>query len=141
MRIRRNRALRSNNRLTTSQRQLLLDTLLEAGEHLDAKQLYRRAADKDPRISLATVYRNLRLFKELGLVEERRLEGAHCCYELRTPGEHHHLVCTRCGQVAEFRSALVGRLVSDIERERCFRVTRAMLYLEGHCGQCEALNE
>ena len=139
--MRRNRALRSNNKLTTSQRRLLLDTLLESDEHLDARELYRRAADRDPRISLATVYRNLRLFKELGLVEERRLEGTHCCYELRTPGEHHHLICTRCGQIAEFRSGLVGRLVSDIERERRFRVTRAMLYLEGYCGQCEVHHE
>ena len=66
MRINRNPALELKERPLTTQRRLLLDILREAEGHLDARELFQRAIDKDPRISLATVYRNLRLFKELG---------------------------------------------------------------------------
>ena len=69
MRIDRINGSAKANRPATLQRQLLLDTLREAKGHLDARELYRQAMEKDPRISLATVYRNLRLFKELELVD------------------------------------------------------------------------
>jgi hypothetical protein len=62
-----------NGRSFTAQRQLLLDLLKKAGGHLSAKELYRGASTKNESVSLATVYRTLQLFKELGLVEERRL--------------------------------------------------------------------
>ena len=57
----------------THHRRLLLELIRNAGGHIDAKELYRRASRKDDSISLATVYRALRLFKEKGLVSERRL--------------------------------------------------------------------
>ena len=56
--------------LVTAQRQLILDILREAGSHIDAKEVYRRASERDPEISIATVYRSLHLFKEKGLIEE-----------------------------------------------------------------------
>ena len=124
------------HRPITAQRQLLLDILHEARGHLGAKELYRRAADRDPRISLATVYRNLRLFKEIGLVDELRLDDTRCSYEMRSPTEHHHLICTACGQVIEFETPLVARLASEIRRTQSFEVTKSVLYLEGRCEQC-----
>ena len=78
MRIGRKEPGSMKERPSTPQRRLLLDTLRGAKGHLDARELYRRALEKDPHISLATVYRNLRLFKELGLVDERRLDEVHC---------------------------------------------------------------
>jgi len=59
----------------TSQRRLLLDLIRQSEGHLDADELYRLAKEREPRISLSTVYRTLRLFKELGLVEERHFRG------------------------------------------------------------------
>ena len=62
----------------TSQRRLLLNIIRNADGHLDADELFRQAKEKEPRISLSTVYRNLNLLKEVGLVAERRLgEGHH----------------------------------------------------------------
>jgi len=94
------------------------------------------AMDKDPHISLATVYRSLRLFKELGLVEERRLDEAYCYYEIKGSTEHYHMICTACGLVMEFESPLVGDLVEEVRRNTDFNVTRAVLYLEGYCSKC-----
>lgn len=137
MRIDRKQPGGIKDRPSTPQRRLLFDTLREAKGHLDARELYRTAAEKDPRISLATVYRNLRLFKELGLVEERRLDEVHCYYEIKRAPEHYHMVCTACGRVVEFESSLVSDLAAEVQRNSDFDVTRAVLYLEGYCPECK----
>jgi len=121
----------------TAQRELIWGILQEAGTHIDAKELYRRAVEQDPRISVATVYRSLRLFKEMGLVDERRLVQVRCCYEIKRQDEHHHLVCRGCGRVIEFESPLIQRLVMEVRRKSRFQVTRAELCLEGYCEKCE----
>jgi len=121
----------------TAQRQLLLELLRDADEHIDAKELYRRASARDESIGSATVYRNLNLFKQLGLVEERRLGKVSCCYEIKQSPEHQHLVCQGCGKIIEFQNPLVGKLIKAVRREHGFKVTKAELYLEGYCPECE----
>ena len=121
----------------TPQRRLLLSVMQEAGRHLDAKELYRRASERDPNISLATVYRNLRVFEEQGLIDERHLGQTRCYYEMKHLGEHQHLVCQACGQVIEFESSLIRKLVAEVQRKNNFSVTKVELYLEGHCHKCK----
>ena len=121
----------------TSQRRLLLSIMQEAEKHLDAKELYRRASERDDSISLATVYRNLHLFKEQGLINERHLGQARCYYEITRLGEHQHLVCESCGQVIEFESPLIRKLVAEVQRKNNFSVTKVELYLEGYCHKCK----
>ena len=124
-------------RLVTWQRRLILDTLHEAEGHLNARELYRRAIEKEPHLSLATVYRNLRLFKELGLVEERRFDEVHCYYEIKRSTHHYDVICNVCGRVMEFESPMIEKLVDEVQRNSDFTVTKAVLYLEGYCRQCE----
>jgi len=121
----------------TSQRRLLLSVMQEAEKHLDAKELYRRASEKDASISLATVYRNLHLFKRQGLINERHLGQARCFYEMKHSGEHQHLICESCGQVIEFESPLIRKLVAEVQRRNNFAVTKVELYLEGYCDKCK----
>jgi len=122
----------------TPQRRLLLSVMQEAERHLDAKELYRRASEKDAGISLATVYRNLRLFEEQGLIEERHFGHTRCCcYEMKHSGEHQHLICRGCGQVIEFESPLICKLLAEVQRKNDFRVTRIELCLEGYCRECK----
>ncbi len=123
----------------TPQRRLLLSIMREAGRHLDAKEVYRRASERDPNISLATVYRNLRVFEKQGLLNERHLGQARCYYEMKRSGEHQHLVCEACGQVIEFESPLIRKLVAEVQRKNNFSVTKVELYLEGHCHKCKEL--
>jgi len=137
MRMRINRNGRTKIQPDTPQRRLLLSVMQEAGKHLDAKELYRRASDRDTSISLATVYRNLRLFKEQGLINERHLGQAHCYYEMKHGGEHQHLVCEACGQVLEFESPLIRKLVIEVQQKNKFSVTRVEMYLEGYCRKCK----
>ena len=121
----------------TAQRRLLLELIRNAGGHIDAKELYRRASSKNESISPATVYRSLSLFKQLGLVDERRFGKMRCYYEIKQTLEHQHLVCQGCGKVIEFESPLIRKLVDKVQREHGFNVTKAELYLEGYCEQCK----
>jgi Fur family ferric uptake transcriptional regulator len=120
----------------TSQRRLLLELLRHSEGHLDAEELYRIAKVWEPRISLSTVYRNLSLFKKLGLVDERHFTEAHHHYEVKQKGEHHHLICLNCGRVAEFEYHLSERFKEGIGRNTGFEVAGGEIYLEGYCEQC-----
>jgi len=121
----------------TAQRRLILELIRDSGGHLDAKELYQRARVRDESIGPATVYRSLNLFKELGLVDERRLGKVCCCYELKKSSEHQHLVCQRCGKVIEFQDPHFQKLIKTLQREYGFKITKAELCLEGCCEQCE----
>jgi Fur family ferric uptake transcriptional regulator len=125
----------------TTQRRLLLEVLQEAQGPIDAKELYRRASASDQSISWATVYRSLNLFKQLGLVDERRLTKARCFYEIKQSPEHMHLVCQCCGKIIEFENSLVRKLVEVVRQEHCFNVTKVDLCLEGYCAKCDGSKE
>ena len=121
----------------TAQRRLLLELIRQADAHIDARELYRRASSRDESISPATVYRSLNLFKQLGLVDESRLGKMRCYYEMKQSPEHQHLVCQGCGKVIEFQNPLIGQLIEAVRREHRFNITKAELYLEGYCPECE----
>jgi len=120
----------------TRQRALLLGILREGNGHLDASALYRRARDRSASISLSTVYRALRLFRESGLVEAHQLEGTRRRYEPAAVRRHYHLVCLSCGRVAEFECALSEAVKQRVAREKRFQVTNAEVRLEGYCASC-----
>ena len=120
----------------TSQRRLILDILRHSEGHLDADELYRLAKEREPRISLATVYRNLNLFKELGLVEERHFTEEHHHYEVKRRRKHHHLICLGCGRVVEFEYPLTRQMKEHISRKSGFKVLNTEISMEGYCERC-----
>jgi len=121
----------------TTQRRLLLELIRDADGHIDAKELYRRASARDESIGSATVYRSLNLFKELGIVDERRLGKLRCYYEIKQSPQHQHLLCQGCGKIIEFQNPYFNKLVKAAQREHGFKITKAELYLEGYCPECE----
>lgn len=125
----------------TNQRRLLLELLRNTAGHIDAKELFRRASARDESISPATVYRTLKLFKELGLIDEMRLGNIRCFYEIKHSPEHQHLVCRGCGKVMEFQNPYFKKLIEAVQQEHGFQVTKAELYLEGYCPECEEKDE
>jgi Fur family ferric uptake transcriptional regulator len=125
----------------TSQRRLLLELLRNAEGHINAKELYRRASARDKSIGPATVYRSLNLFKELRLVDEMRLGKIRCYYEIKQSPGHQHLVCQGCGKVIEFQNPHFQKPINAVRREHGFKITKAELYLEGCCPECEEKEE
>jgi len=125
------------SRRSTEQRQLLLEIIRQAEGHLDADEIYQRARQRLPSISLSTVYRSLQMFKELGLVEEHQFDGTRGYYEAMPQAKHHHLVCLGCGRIIEFKCPLTEKLKTQIGREQGFEVTEAEVRLVGYCQTCQ----
>lgn len=120
----------------TAQRKLLMGLIHKSQGHISAKELYKNAVKKNKSISLATVYRNLKLFKELGIIEERRFGNLCCYYELKHANSHQHLVCSCCGTIIEFETPLIQKIIEQVEKNYSFHVLKAEIYLEGFCKEC-----
>ena len=130
------RVLNVSGLRVTKQRALILEIIRRGQGHLDADEVYRRAHDKQPRISLSTVYRTLRMFKKLGLVEELHFDEAHHHYEMKPPTGHHHLVCLGCGKIVEFECPLSQKMKEDVAQQKGFEVTGIEVHMTGYCPAC-----
>ena len=130
------RVLKSAGLRMTSQRALILDILNREGGHLDADEVYRRARERQPGLSLSTVYRNLQALKSLGLIDELHFDEAHHHYEAKTSSEHHHLVCLGCGKIVEFGCKLSEQMKQDIARKKGFEVIGVEVHMVGYCSKC-----
>lgn len=128
----------ATGRRLTSQRRLLLEVLTEAEDHLDAEAIYDLARERDPNISLATVYRTLKMLKEAGIVQERLLdrEGQKHHYEVAAKA-HYHFTCLECGQVIEFESSLIEQASEDLAQELHVEVVHTRVHLDGYCPDCK----
>ncbi len=102
----------------TGQRRVIARVLSETSDHPDVEELYRRAAQSDSRISIATVYRTVRLFEEKGILERHDFGGGRARYEPSEQGHHHHLIDVDTGKVIEFQ---------DTEHEELMRLVAARL--------------
>jgi Fur family ferric uptake transcriptional regulator len=121
---------------STEQRELIRGILQRADRHLDADEIYQQARLKSTDISLSTVYRNLQLFKVMGLVDEHQF-GTRRYYEAASQTKHHHMVCLSCGRVFEFKCPLSEKLKDEITEREGFRVIEAEVRLTGYCPECQ----
>ena len=133
--------LNSSSQRVTVQRTLLLELLRRSDRHLDADELYRRARRKHSRISLSTVYRNLQLFKKLGLIEEHHFAEEHHHYEVKPTTEHQHLLCLNCGKIVEFACPLSQKFKKDVGRQYDFDISGVEVRMTGLCSSCRKRSE
>ncbi len=129
-------ALNATGMRATNQRALILEIIRQGQGHLDADEVYRQAREKLPQLSLSTVYRTLRLFKKLGLVEEIHFDEAHHHYEVKPATEHHHLVCLGCGKVVEFRYPLSRYVKRNVAEAKDFDIVETEIRMTGYCPKC-----
>jgi|YelNatPaOPRAMG01_1025707.scaffolds.fasta_scaffold134989_2 Fe2+ or Zn2+ uptake regulation protein len=131
--------LREHGLRMTRQRKVIADVLQQAGEHLDAPEVLRRARKQIPGLHLATVYRALESLKKLGIIDELDLmhvNGHGHYYEARTNRDHMHFTCQGCGGVFEIQSPLFEKLKAQIEGRHGLNIRVARLELGGLCGSC-----
>ncbi|MDB5369489.1 MAG: transcriptional repressor [Roseomonas sp.] len=102
----------------TGQRRLIARVLSEAVDHPDVEELYRRALALDARVSIATVYRTVRLLEEKGILERHDFGGGRARYEATDHGHHYHLIDIDTGRVIEFsdeqHEALAGAIAARL---------------------------
>lgn len=106
----------------TEQRRVIARVLSDAEDHPDVEELYRRASAIDPHISIATVYRTVRLFEEAGVVERHDFGDGRSRYEELGDEHHDHLIDTRSGEVVEFYDAEIEAMKEAIARRLGYRL-------------------
>ena len=115
----------------TEQRRVIARVLSISEDHPDVEEVHRRAAEIDPRISIATVYRTVRLFEEAGIIERHDFGDGRARYEEITEEHHDHLINVQSGEVIEFQNAEIERLQEIIARDHGMRLVGHKLELYG----------
>jgi Fur family transcriptional regulator, ferric uptake regulator len=115
----------------TEQRRVIARVLESSADHPDVEELYRRSSAVDSRISISTVYRTVKLFEDVGIIERHDFRDGRSRYET-VPDEHHdHLIDLKNGKVIEFHSPEIEALQEKIAREHGFRLVDHRLELYG----------
>ncbi|MDR3515696.1 MAG: Fur family transcriptional regulator [Azospirillaceae bacterium] len=115
----------------TDQRRTISRVLSEATDHPDVEEVYRRAAALDSRISIATVYRTVRLLEDAGVIERLDFGDGRSRYEETRDDHHHHLIDVQTGRVIEFQSDEIEALKRRVARELGYELLGHRLELYG----------
>lgn len=123
---------------STRQRSLIIDTFFDLDGHHTVEDLWSRVRQQDPRVSVATVYRTMKLLSECGLAHARNFGDGQTRYEAAAGRHHHdHLICTRCGLIVEFENDKIEQLQDAIARKHGFSVISHKMELYGLCRNCQ----
>ena len=115
----------------TGQRRTIAKVLSEADDHPDVEEVYRRASARDPRISLSTVYRTVRLFEGAGILERHEFGDGRSRYEAASEAHHDHLIDVETGNVIEFVDDELELLQKRIAEKLGFRLVDHRMELYG----------
>ncbi len=132
------RFIESKGLKSTRQRHLILETFFQLDGHFSVEQLWAKVRERDRRVSVATIYRTMKLLSESGLAHARNFGDGQTRYEPAFGREHHdHLICTRCGAIIEFENDRIEQMQDAVARKHGFRVTSHKMELYGLCRNCQ----
>lgn len=115
----------------TAQRRLIARVLSQAKDHPDVEEVYRRAVEVEPKISIATVYRTVRLFEDAGVLDRHDFGDGRARYERAPEAHHDHLIDLENGQVIEFQDGEIEELQRRVARRLGYKLTGHRLELYG----------
>lgn len=115
----------------TEQRRVIARVLSTAEDHPDVEEIHRRASEIDPRISIATVYRTMRLFEDAGVVERHDFQDGRSRYEEASEDHHDHLIDLKTGKVIEFVNEEIEQLQKKIAERHGYKLVAHRLELYG----------
>ena len=115
----------------TGQRRVIAQVLSAAEDHPDAEELHRRACAIDDKISMATVYRTVRLFEEHGILDRHDFGDGRARYEEVSESHHDHLIDIESGKVIEFQNAEIEALQREVAEQLGYRLVDHRLELYG----------
>ena len=115
----------------TDQRKIIAQAMANATDHPDVDELHKRVTAVDKKISIATVYRTVKLFEEAGIVEKHDFKGGKARYE-QSPDEHHdHLIDINSGEIIEFVDKEIEKLQNTVAKKLGYRLVDHKLELYG----------
>ncbi|WP_068084733.1 Fur family transcriptional regulator [Polycladidibacter stylochi] len=115
----------------TDQRRVIAGVIEAAEDHPDVEELYRRAVALDPKISISTVYRTVKLFEDAGIIERHDFRDGRSRYETVSDEHHDHLIDLRTGNVIEFRSEEIETMQEEVAAKLGFKLVDHRLELYG----------
>ena len=125
-----NKCIRKGLRLT-DQRKLIAKTMSESEDHPDVDELYQRVNKLDSKISIATVYRTVKLFEEAGIVAKHDFKGNKARYEQASEEHHDHLIDINTGEITEFVNEDIEKLQQKVAEKLGYRLVDHRLELYG----------
>ena len=105
-------------------------------QHVSAEDVYKMLIAADEEIGLATVYRVLTQFEQAGLVARHNFEGGHSVFELSTQDHHDHIVCQKCGKIAEFSDEKIESRQREVAESLGYILLDHNLNMYGLCPDC-----
>lgn len=125
----------------TKQREAICEVFFAQVGHRRAEEILKDVRAQDPNVSLATVYRTLKLLQEYGLAESHNFQDGQAFFEpCFDDSEHHdHLICTRCGHILEFVNAAIEKLQIKVAATHGFKMTNHKMELYGLCASCQLI--
>ncbi len=115
----------------TEQRKIIARVMSEANDHPDVDELYKRASTIDPKISIATVYRTVKLFEEAGIVTKHDFKGGKARYEELSESHHDHLIDINTGEIIEFVNDEIETLQKKVAEKYGYKLVDHKLELYG----------
>tara|TARA_Y100000590_G_scaffold249067_1_gene279875 strand:- start:4664 stop:5074 length:411 start_codon:yes stop_codon:yes gene_type:complete len=125
-----NRCLSKGVRLT-DQRKLVAKVMSESQDHPDVDELHKRVTKIDSKISIATVYRTVKLFEEAGIVSKHEFKGNKARYEQTTNEHHDHLIDINTGEITEFVNEDIEKLQKKVAEKLGYKLVDHRLELYG----------
>ena len=122
----------------TEQREVVLNILINASDHLSAEEVYNQIKKSFPEsnIGIATVYRALSFLEEVDLITSIAFGADGKKYESNAKSHHDHLICTSCGKIIEFMDAEIEKRQDKIAKKNNFKITSHSMQLYGICENC-----
>ena len=115
----------------TDQRRLIARTMSEADDHPDVSELYNRVSKVDSKISIATVYRTVKLFEEAGILAKHDFKGGKARYEEMRESHHDHLIDIKSGEIIEFVDDEIEKLQKKVAEKYGYKLVDHKLELYG----------
>lgn len=128
--------LKESGARITPQRHAVLDYLLNSMTHPTADEIYKALEGKFPNMSVATVYNNLRVLREKGLVRELTYGDASSRFDCNTH-EHYHIICEACGKIVDFHYPILDEVESLAQQVTGFEVSHHRMEIYGKCESCQ----
>ncbi|WP_046216078.1 Fur family transcriptional regulator [Paenibacillus wulumuqiensis] len=122
----------------TPQRHAILAYLLESMEHPTADEIYRSLEPRFPSMSVATVYNNLKMFIEAGMVRELTYGDSSSRFDANVT-EHYHIICEQCGKIEDFNYPSLREVENQAEQHTGFQISGHRMELYGICTDCRDL--
>lgn len=115
----------------------LMQITREEMQHFSAEDIYKLLLERKSEIGLATVYRVLNQFEEVGILTRHNFDANKAVYELNFNHEHDHIICMDCGKVFEFKDPDIERRQREISEQHGIQLANHSLYLYGNCSNIQ----